>query len=53
MTMLKLENQKVSTCHISTNAMAALMQQQSDLLIQCFVNKDACYGVYVKLPCKG
>ncbi len=51
--MLKLRNHKVSTCHMSTNAIAALLQQQTGLLMQCFMNKDAFSGVYAKLPCRG
>ena len=51
--MLKVGSQKVSTCHMSTNAIAALLQQQTGLLMQCFMNKDAFGGVYAKLPCRG
>ena len=51
--MLKLESHKVSTCHMSTNATAALLQQQTGLLMQCVINKAAFGGVNAKVPRRG
>lgn len=51
--MLILGHHVVSTCHMSTNAMAALLQQQSGLLLRSFMDKAAFDSVYAKAQCKG
>ncbi len=51
--MLRLRKHKMSTCHMSTNATAALLQQQTGLLMQCVMNKAAFGGVNAKVPCRG